>query len=149
MEEITQRCSCVLKIVDEGFSCRGSQGNVVNTVVFRGKVIVLASASFSTADDVVGHIIADWVESSPTISVAAVTLAIDPNCPAMLDSFNSADCVIQLTPTLSPTNHSSTSSSSSSVFIGAGVAVGVLLAILIVFSLTAVAGVYIRKVRSK
>ena len=88
IKDIALRCSCAFNIVDESFSCRGSKDGFENTVVFRARVAI----QDPNADDVVNNI-TNWVQSSPSISVDAVTLAIDPNCPAMLDSFHSPDCV--------------------------------------------------------
>ena len=144
-EEITTRCSCVFEVDSETFSCRGAQGNFENTVVFRARITVQGPAALVAADDVVNDI-TNWVQFSPSISVAAVTLAIDPNCPAMLDSFNSADCVIVTEqPTPSPTN-----SSSSPVGIIAGTVAAALIAICIaIVAVILIVGYCRRKVHSR
>ena len=85
-EEITTRCSCVFEVDSENFSCRGAQGNFVNTVVFRARITVQGPASIFAADVVSD--VKNWTLSSPSLSVATVALAIDPNCPVKLDSFN-------------------------------------------------------------
>ena len=124
-DEITTRCSCVFEVDSETFSCRGAQGNFENTVVFRARITVQGPAALVAADVV--NDITNWVQSSSSISVAAVTLAIDLNCPVMLDSFNSADCfIVTEQPTPSPTN-----SSSSPVGIIAGTVAAALIAICI------------------
>ncbi|XP_065905338.1 hemicentin-1-like isoform X4 [Dysidea avara] len=130
MDEITSRCSCTFNIINETFSCRGSIGNFVDTVVFRARVSL--QDSVITADDVVDDI-TNWVQSSPSISVAAVTLDVDPSCPAMLDSFNSADCVVVTT--------SSSSSLPIGIIIG-GATVGVVVVILIIIIIEALIVVY-------
>ncbi|XP_065904076.1 cell adhesion molecule DSCAM-like [Dysidea avara] len=135
MEEITPRCSCIFEIVSDSFSCRGAQENFDNTVVFRARVSAQGPASVITADDVVNDI-SNWVESSPSITIASVTLDVDLNCPAMLDSFNSPDCVIvteQPTPsTSSPTSSSSNNSSPIGIIAGAAIAVVVIVILLVI-----------------
>ena len=135
MEEITPRCSCIFEIVSDSFSCRGAQENFENTVVFRARVSAQGPASVITADDVVNDI-SNWVESSASITIASVTLDVDLNCPAMLDSFNSPDCVIvteQPTPSpSSPTSSSSSNSSSISIIAGAAIAVVIIVILLVI-----------------
>ena len=145
MEEITPRCSCVFEVDSETFSCRGAQGNFENTVVFRARITVQGHASIFAAADVVNDI-ANWVQSSPSIPVAAVTLEIDPNCPVMLDSFNSADCVIITEqPTPSPTN-----SSNSPAGIIAGTVAAALIAICIaIVAVILIVGYCSRKVHNR
>ena len=143
-EEITTRCYCVFEVDSETFSCRGAQGNFENTVVFRARITVQGHASIFAADVV--NDITNWTLSSPSIPVAAVTLAIDPNCPVMLDSFNSADCVIV---TEQPTS-SSTNSSSSPVGIIAGTVAAALIAICIaIVAVILIVGYCRRRVNSR
>jgi len=68
--------------------------------------------------------------------VAAVTLAIDPNCPAVLDSFNSADCVIV---TEKPTPSHSSCSHTTGLTIGVaieGVCIIILVIVIVVLIVT-------------
>jgi len=139
MEEITSRCSCTFNIESESFSCRGAQGDFENTVVFRGRVNVQASALNITADDVV-NIIDDWVESSPSITVGLTTLDVDPRCPAMLVSTDSDDCVAV---TEQPSSSSSSDSSSIGVIVGAILAVVVV--ILVIAIVVVVVLVYLKR----
>jgi len=131
MAEISPRCSCTFNIDSETFSCRGAQGNFEDTVVFRARVTVQASSSVITADDVVSNI-SSWVESSPSIAIVSVTVFVDPNCPAMLDSFNSADCVI-VTPS---------TSSSPPVGVIVGAAIGAVIVIIIIIIVVVLVVVY-------
>jgi len=128
MEEITPRCSCMFKIDGEIFSCRGAQGNFENTVVFRGRVTIQASASIVTAADVVNNI-SDWVKSSPSITVGLALLDIDSSCPAMLTSTDSDDCVVV---TEQPPPSSSSDSSSIGIIVGAIIAAVVVILILVI-----------------
>ena len=124
MVEMTTKCSCIFNINGEAFSCRGSEGNFENTVVFRGRVTVQDS-SVITADDVVNDI-NNWVKSSPSVTVGLATLDIDSNCPAMLASIDSDDCVV------APEQPSSSDSFSIGIIVGAIPAVIVLMVIIIV-----------------
>jgi len=128
MEEITPKCSCTFNIDSETFSCRGAQGNFENTVVFRGRISVQASASIVAAADVVNDNINDWVNSSPSITVGLTTLGIDPRCPAMLTSTDSNDCEVGT----EPPSSSSSDSSSISVIVGAIIAVVVVILIIVI-----------------
>ena len=138
MQAISPRCSCMFNIVDENFSCRESQGNFENTVVFRARVTVQDSAALFPADNVVTDI-DDWVESSPSIIVGLATLDIDPSCPAMLPSIDSDDCKI-VTESPSP---SSSDSSSIGVIVGAVLAVVVVILILVIIVVAVL--VYLRR----
>ena len=95
-EEIAVKCSCKFtssNIIDDAFSCRGSQGEFKNTVVYRAMITLQVPASITDADGIV-DVINDWIESKPSVTVNGLALAVDPNCPAMLDSFDSSDCVV-------------------------------------------------------
>ena len=119
------RCSCEFtssNIIDDTFSCRGSQGEFRNTVVYRAMITLQVPASITDADNIV-IVLSEWVESEPSVRVNRVTLDIDSGCQTMLESFNSNDCEI-----LSDgTNPSSSSSSSLSVGIIVGAAVAAVL----------------------
>ena len=110
------RCSCEFtssNIIDDTFSCRGSQGEFRNTVVYRAIITLQVPASVTDADNIVA-VLSEWVESEPSVRVNRVTLGIDSNCPTMLESFNSNDCEIPSDP--------SSSSSSVGIIVGAAVA---------------------------
>jgi len=81
------------------------------------------------ADDIV-KILSDWVESMPSMTISGIALAIDPGCPAMLDSFDSNDCVTEAPPT-DQTNQTSSSSSSSSLSSSTGITAGAVAAAVI------------------
>jgi len=85
-------------------------------------------ASVTDADDIV-KILSDWVESMPSVSINGIALALDPTCPAMLDSFDSNDCVTEAPPTDQP---SSSSSSSVGIIVGAVTGAVVILLLIIV-----------------
>jgi len=94
-------------------------------------------ASITDADDIV-NIISKWVQSNPSVTVNEVTLEIDPECPAMLDSVSSDDCASKVVPPDQADQPSSSSSSSSSLI---GIVVGataVLIIILIIIIVVAV-----------
>ena len=135
MVEIISRCSCIFNINSEAFSCRGSEGNFENTVVFRGRVIVQDS-SVIIADDIVNDI-NNWVKSSPSVTVGFATLDIDSSCPVMLASIDSDDCVVV---TEQP---SSSDSFSIGILIGTIIAVIVIMVIIVVVVL-----VYLKTKRS-
>jgi len=143
MEEITPICSCTFKIVNETFSCLGARGDFENTVVFRGRIIVQASAAIVAANDVV-NVISNWVKSSPLIAVDLATLVIDPRCPAMLASTDSDDC---LAVTEQPSSSSSSSSSSDFLSIGAivGAVIAVVVVILVVAIIVVIVFVYLKR----
>jgi len=88
IQPITPNCACSLDVTNETFSCRASVGEFHNTVVFRATIL-----TDSNADNVVG-IINNWVKTKPSLIVGQVILAIDPSCPALLDSTESNDCII-------------------------------------------------------
>ena len=130
------RCSCDFNssnIIEDAFSCRGSQGQFRNTVVYRAKITLQMPASISDADNIV-NIISDWVMSEPSVRVNRITLDLDHGCTAVLDSFDSDDCIAPDQTT--PSSSSSSSSSSSppvGIIVGAAVAtVAILLLIIII-----------------
>ena len=111
-EEIMRNCLCKFtnsNITDDAFSCRGSQGEFRNAVVYRAMITLQVPASITDADNIV-NLLSDWVESKPSVAVNGLALAVDPNCPAMLDSFDSSDCVVP--------NQANSPSSSSSQSVG-------------------------------
>jgi len=91
-------------------------------------------SSVTDADDIV-KILSDWVETMPSVRVNGIALAINPACPAMLDSFDSNDCVTEVPQTNQP---SSSSSSSSSVGIIVGVVVAATVVILLLIIVAAI-----------
>ena len=118
-------CSCNFNssnIIDDTFSCRASQEQFRNTVVYRAMITLQVPASMTDADDIV-ILLSDWVESEPSVTVNRITLELDPNCPTMLDSFDSNDCEASS----DQTNSSSSSSSSIGIIIGAVIAAVVIL----------------------
>ena len=130
------RCSCELNfsnIVGDTFSCRGSQGDFENTVVFRAMITLPVPASATDADNIV-DLINDWVQSNPSVTVDKVILEIDPDCPAMLESVTADDCASETPPPRQPSPSSSSSSSLPVGIIIGGVvaAVAVLLLIIII-----------------
>ena len=126
IQQIVMRCSCEFtssNIIDDTFSCRGSQGEFRNTVVYRAIITLQVSASITDADNIVA-VLSEWVESEPPVVVNRVTLGIDSNCPTMLESLKSNDCEI-------PSDLSSSSSSSVGIIVGAAVAAVVVILLLI------------------
>ena len=135
------RCSCEFNssnIIDDTFSCRGSQGEFKNTVVYRATITLQVPVSVSDADSIV-DVINEWVQSKPSVTVDKVILELDPNCPAMLDSVTSDDCVAEAPPT-NQANQPSSSSSSSSMSIGiiAGAVAGVIIILLVIIIIIAI-----------
>ena len=123
------RCSCEFtssNIIDDTFSCRESQGEFRNTVVYRAMITLQVPTSITDADNIV-VVLSEWVESEPSVRVNRVTLDIDSGCPTMLESFNSNDCEMPS----DGTNPSSSSSSSLSVGIIVGAAVAALVVTLL------------------
>ena len=121
------RCFCEFtssNIIDDTFSCRGSQGEFRNTVVYRAMISLQVAASVTDADNIV-TVLNEWVESEPSVRVNRVTLDIDSNCPTMLDSFDSNDCEA------SSDGTSQTSSPSVGIIVGAAVAAVVVMLLLI------------------
>ena len=129
-------CSCEFSsnnIIDDAFSCKGSQGELSNTVVYRAMISLQVPASIIDADSIVTNI-NQWVQTEPRVRVDGITRDVDPDCPTILDSFNSDDCVIEVPS--NQTNPTSTSSSSSSlplgIVIGAAVAAVVVIVLIII-----------------
>jgi len=87
-------------------------------------------ASVTDADDIV-KILSEWVESMPSLTVNGIALALDPGCPAMLDSFDSNDCVTEVPPT-DQTSQLSSLSSSTGITAGAGAAAAFVTLLLII-----------------
>ena len=123
------RCSCEFtsgNIIDDTFSCRGSQGEFRNTVVYRAMINLQVAASVTDADNIV-TVLSEWAESEPSVRVNRVTLDVDSNCPTMLDSFDSNDCEAPS----DGINPSSTSSPSVGIIVGAAVTAVVVMLLLI------------------
>ena len=120
-------CSCEFtssNIIDDTFSCRGSQGQFRNTVVYRAMITLQVPASITDADNIV-IVLSEWVGSEPSVRVNRVTLDIDSDCSTMLDSFNSNDCE-------APSKGTNPSSSSSvGIIVGAAVAAVIVILLLI------------------
>jgi len=103
--------------------------------VYRARVALQVPTSITDADNIV-NVISKWVQSKPSVMVNKVILEVDPDCPAMLDSLTSDDCVTKTQPTDQVDQPSSSSSSSSSslpvgIIVGAAVA-GVVILLLII-----------------
>ena len=132
-------CSCEFaskNIIDDAFSCQGSRGQFGNTVVYRAMITLQICASITDADSIVMNI-SQWVQTKPRVRVNKVILDVDPDCPTMLDSFNSDDCVIE-----GPSNP--TSSSSSPVGIIIGVVVAAVVVVIVVIIIIIAIGMYRR-----
>ena len=130
-----RQCSCDFNtgnIIDESFSCRGSQGQFIDTVVYRAMISLQVPASTNDADNIV-ILLGEWVESEPSVRVNRVTLNIDSNCPTMLESFDSDDCEVSAegTKSSSPPSSSSSSSSPTGIIIGGAIAAAVVVLLLI------------------
>ena len=124
-------CSCNFNssnIIDDTFSCKASQGQLRNTVVYQAMITLQVPASHTDADDIV-HLLSDWVESEPSVTVNRITLELVPDCPTILDSFDSNDC--EALP--DQTNQSSSSSASVGIIIGAVIAAVVAVAMIIMY----------------
>ena len=132
-------CSCEFtssNIIEDTFSCRGSQGEFRNTVVYRAMITLQVPASITDADNIVA-VLSEWVESEPPVVVNRVTLDIDSNCPTMLESLKSNDCEI-------PSDVTNPSSSSSSVGIIVGAAVAAIVVILLLITAVVIIIMYCR-----
>ena len=139
------RCSCELNfsnIVGDTFSCRGSQGDFENTVVFRAMITLPVPASATDADNIV-DLISDWVQSNPSVTVDKVILEIDPDCPAMLESVTADDCASETPP---PRQSSPSSSSSSSLPVGIIIG-GVVAAVVVLLLIIIIVGIVIYRRR--
>ena len=137
------RCSCELNfsnIVGDTFSCRGSQGDFENTVVFRAMITLPVPASATDADNIV-DLISDWVQSNPSVTVDKVILEIDPDCTAMLESVTADDCASE-----TPPPRQSSSSSSSSLPVGVIIG-GVVAAVIVLLLIIIIVGIVIYRRR--
>ena len=137
-------CSCEFtfnNIIDDAFSCQGSQGQLRNTVVYRAMITLQVPAAITDADNIVTNI-NQWVQTEPRVRVDGVILDVDPDCPTMLDSFNSDDCVIEV-----PSNPTSSSSSSPSSLVGIiiGVVVAAVVVVIVVIILVIIIAMYRRR----
>ena len=137
IKQVLVPCSCQFttsNIISDTFSCRGSQGEFEDTVVYRANITLQVPISITDADDIVTYI-NQWVQNEPSVAVKGITLALDADCPTMLDSFDSDDCVI-VEKSSNQTNPSSSSSSSSSspfgIIIGTSAAAVVVIVLIIV-----------------
>ena len=143
VKEVSILCSScrftTSNIIDGTFSCLGLQGEFEDTVVYRANITLQVSASITDADDIVAYI-SQWVQDEPSVVVNGITLALDPDCPTMLDSFDSNNCVIE--EPSNQTNPSPSSSSSSSspfgIIIGVVAAAAVVIILVIVIIITVV-----------
>jgi len=144
IEEVVMRCSCkfnFINIIDDDFSCRGSKGDFKNTVVYRARIALPPSTT--DADDIVAEM-DKWVQTKPSVRVNEAVLYIDPDCPVMLDSFDSDDCVTEATPSGQPIQ-SSSSSSSLPVGIIIGAAVAAIIIIILLVTAVVISVVYCRR----
>ena len=123
-------------IINDTFSCRGSQGQFENTVVYRGRITLQVPPPIIDADDIITEM-SEWVQTEPPVMVIGVTLYVDPSCPVLLDSFASPDCVTD-TPPDQAIQSSSSSSSSIGIIVGVVVAVVVIIMIIIIVILSIV-----------
>ena len=132
INQVLVPCSCQFttsNIISDTFSCRGSQGEFKDTVVYRGNITLQVPISITDADDIVTYI-NQWVQNEPSVAVKGITLALDADCPTMLDSFDSDDC--KPYNQTSPSTSSSSSSSPLGIIIGAAAAVVVVIVLIIV-----------------
>ena len=132
MNQVLMLCSCELTfddIIDDAFSCQGSRGRFRNTVVYRSMVTLQVPASITDANSIVINI-NQWVQTEPRVRVDGVILDVDPDCPTMLDSFNSDDCFIEVSS--NQVNPASLSSSVGIITGGAAAALVVVILIIIV-----------------
>ena len=141
-------CSCEFtsnNIIEDAFSCRGSQGEFSNTVVYRAMITLQVPDTMTDADDIVANI-NQWVQTEPSVIVNGITLALDSKCPAMLDSFDSNDCISETSS--DQTNPSSSSSSPISIIIGAGAAAAAVLIMILLLIVLVMIIVGYRKCKS-
>ena len=138
-------CSCEFtsnNVIDDAFSCQGSQGEFEDTVVYRAMITLQVPASITDADSIVTNI-NQWVQTKPRVRVDGVILDVDPDCPTMLDSFNSDDCVTE--EPSNQANPTSTSSSPVGVIIGTAAAISVAVVVVIVLIIVIIILVYCRR----
>ena len=132
IKQVVGPCSCQFttsNIISDTFSCRGSQGEFENTVVYRANITLQVPISITNANDIVTYI-NQWVQDQPSVAVKGVALALDADCPTMLDSFDSDDC--KTSNQTSPSSSSSSSSSRFGIIVGAAVAAVVVNVLIIV-----------------
>ena len=132
IKQVLMRCSCQFttsNIISDTFSCRGSQREFEDTVVYRANITLQVPISITDADDIVTFI-NQWVQDQPSVAVKGVALVLDADCPTMLDSFDSDDC--KPSDQTSPSSSSSSSSSPFGIIVGAAVAAVVVNVLIIV-----------------
>ena len=137
------RCLCEFSIIDDAFSCRGSQGEFRNTVVYRAMITLQVPTSPTGADNIVTEI-NKWVQTMPSLLVNGIILDLDPDCPAMLESFASNDCDAE---TILPSNQSTSSPLSTGIIIGVAVTAIVIILLLIIVIVVII--VYFRRKSSR
>ena len=147
VKQVLTRCSCQFttdNIISDTFSCRGSQGEFENTVVYRANITLQLPVSITDADDIVTFI-NQWVQDESSVAVQGITLALDAGCPTVLDSFDSNDCVTEVPS--NQTNPTSSSSSSSSLPLGGivGAAVAALVVVIVLIIVITIIVVYRRR----
>ena len=136
IKQVLTRCSCQFttdNIISDTFSCRGSQEEFEGTVVYRANITLQVPVSITDADDIVTFI-NQWIQDEPSVAVRGIALAVDADCPTVLDSFDSDDCVAEVPS--NQTNPTSSSSSSSSLplsaIAGAAAAAAVVVVIVLI-----------------
>ena len=71
IKQVLMRCSCEFttsNIISDTFSCRGSQGEFEDTVVYRANITLQVPISITDADDIVTYI-NQWVQNEPPVVV--------------------------------------------------------------------------------
>ena len=129
VKQVLMHCSCEFttsNIISDTFSCRGSQGEFGDTVVYRANITMQVPISITDANDIVTYI-NQWVQNEPPVAVKGITLALDADCPTMLDSFDSDDCVIE-----ESSNQTSSSPLPFGIIIGASAAAVVVVVLIVV-----------------
>ena len=135
IKQVLMRCSCQFttsNIISDTFSCRGSQGEFEDTVVYRANITLQVPISITDADDIVTFI-NQWVQDQPSVAVKGISLALDADCPTMLDSFDSNDCV-----TVEEPSNQTNPSSSFGIIIGAAMAAVVVIVLIVVIMIIVV-----------
>ena len=101
-------------------------------------IVLQVPAPVIDADHIV-RIVSDWIKSEPSMTVNGIVLDVDPNCPAMLHSFDSNDCVSEVTPGETNSSVSSSQSSSVGIIVGTIVAAVMTLILLLITAVVIVA----------
>ena len=109
VQKVQMTCSCdftIDKIVDGAFSCRSSQLEFENTVVYRAKITPLVHVLVIDANDI-EKIIEAWVQSGASVMINGLALNLDPNCTTTIESYDDEECAAVMpttitTETLSP-----------------------------------------------